>query len=49
MVWVQLGSIHDMMVLFQVFGNSTRGKTLCKIVCLTLLWIVLRERNAMIF
>ena len=50
MVRVQPSSICNMMVIsFRCFGNSTRDKTLWKIVCLTLLWIVWRERNAKIF
>ena len=50
MVWVEPGSIRDMMVIsFMCFGNSTRDKTLWKIVCLILLWIVWRKRNVRIF
>ena len=46
MMWVQPSSIHDMMVIsFKCFGDSTRGKTLWKIVCLTSLWVVWREGN----
>ena len=50
MVWVEPSSIRDMMVIsFMCFGNSTRDKTLWKIVCLILLWIVWRKRNVRIF
>ena len=50
MVWLQPDNIHDMMVFsLKRFKNSTRGKTLWKITCLTLLWIVWRERNVRIF
>ena len=48
--WCGSGSICDTMVIsFKCFMDSTRGKTLWKITSLTLLWIVWRERNAMIF
>ena len=44
MDWVQPGSICDMMVIsFKRFGNSNRGRTLWRIVCVSLLWIVWRE------
>ena len=50
MLWLHLDNIHDMMVIsLKRFKNSTRGKTLWKITCLTLLWIVWRERNVRIF
>ncbi|RVW68020.1 hypothetical protein CK203_064822 [Vitis vinifera] len=50
MVWVQLDTIHDMMVIsLKCFENSIRDKTLWRIVCLSLLWIVWRERNPKIF
>ena len=50
MVWVQLDSIRDMMVIsFKCFRNFIRGKTLWKIACFTLLWIVWRKRNPRIF
>ena len=50
MVWVQLGSVQDMMVIsFKYFGNSARGKIVWKMACLILLWIVWRERNVKIF
>ena len=50
MVWVKLDTIHDMMVIsLKCFENSIRDKTLWRIVCLSLLWIVWRERNATIF
>ena len=50
MEWVQPSSICNMLVIsFKCFGNFIRGKTLWKIVCLSLLWIVWRERNARIF
>ena len=50
MDWVRPDSICDMMVIsFKCFGNSNRGKTLWRIACLSLLWIVWKERNARIF
>ena len=50
MAWVQPDNIRDMMVIsFKCFGNSIRGKTLWRITCLSLLWIVQRERNTRIF
>ena len=50
MAWVQLDSICDMMVIsFKCFRNSIRGKTLWRIACLSLLWIVWRERNVRVF
>ena len=30
-------------------GNSTRGKTWLQIACLSLVWFVRKERNAMFF
>ena len=48
--WVQPSSIRDMMVIsFKCFGNSIRDRTLQRITCLSLLWIVWRERNTRIF
>ena len=38
-----------MPISYMGFGNSTRGKTFWKIVYLTLIWIVWRERNVKIF
>ena len=50
MEWVPLGSVCDMMVIsLRCFGTSIRGRTLWRITCLSLLWIVWRERNAQIF
>ena len=50
MDWIQPGSIRNMMVIsFKRFGNSNRGRTLSRIACLSLLWIVWRERNVRIF
>ncbi|RVW80574.1 hypothetical protein CK203_051264 [Vitis vinifera] len=50
MEWVQPSNICDMLVIsFKCFGYSIRGKTLLRIACLSLLWIVWRERNARIF
>ena len=50
MEWVQPGSICDMMVIsLKCFGNSIRCKILWRIACLSLLWIVWRERHARIF
>ena len=50
MKWVPLGSICDMMVIsFKCFGNSIIGRALWRITCLSLLWIVWRERSARIF
>ena len=41
LAWVPPRSIVDMMVnAFKGLGNSLRGKTLSKIACLTLLWMV---------
>lgn len=31
------------------FNNSTQGKTLWRIICLTLIWMVWGERNVRIF
>ena len=36
-------------ITFKVLGNSTIGKTLWKISCLSLVWFVWQERNARIF
>ena len=36
-------------IAFKGFGNSTRGKTLWRIVFLSLVWFVWQERNARIF
>ena len=36
-----------MIISFRGLGNSIRGKSLWKIACLALLWII--ERNARIF
>ena len=50
MTWVLSNSICDMMrISSKCFGNSIRVKTLWRIVCLSLLWILWRERNARIF
>ena len=50
MKWVSPGTICDMMVIyFKCFGNSFRGRAVWRIVCLSLLWIVWKERNARIF
>ena len=50
MVCVQPRSYCDMMTIsYMGFGNSTRGKTLWSIACLTLIWIMWQERNARIF
>ena len=50
MEWVQPGRIRNMIVIsFKCFRNSNKGKTLQKITCFSLLWIVCRERNARIF
>ena len=38
-----------MIISFRGLGNSIRGKTRWQIACLTLLWIMLQERNARIF
>ena len=38
-----------MMISFKCFGNSIKYKTLWRIACLALLWIVWRERNTRIF
>ena len=46
MKWVQPDSICDMMVIsFKYFENSIRGKTLWRITCLSLLWIMWRARK----
>ena len=43
-------SIEDMMIIsFRGLGNSIRGKILCQIACLTILWIMWQERTARIF
>ena len=48
--WVSLGTIcYMMMISFKCFGNSFRGRALQRIACLSLLWIVWKERNARIF
>ena len=45
-----LGVFCDMMIIsYMGFGNSTKGKTLWRIACLTLIWMVWQERNARIF
>ena len=50
LVWVSPRSVEDMFIIaFRGFGNSTRGKTLCKIVCLSLVLFVWQERNTRIF
>ncbi|RVX06659.1 hypothetical protein CK203_029469 [Vitis vinifera] len=50
LAWVSPRSIVDMMVIaFKGLGNSLRGKTLWQIACLTLLSMVLQERNNRIF
>ena len=50
MEWVQSDNLCNMLVIsFKCFENSIRGKTLWRIVCLSLLWIVRRKRNAKIF
>ena len=50
MDWVQLGNIYNMMMIsFKCFRNSIKDRTLWRIACLSLLWIVRRERNARIF
>ena len=50
MTWVQSDNIRDMMMIsFKCFGNSIRSKTLWRITCLSLLWIVWKERNGRIF
>ena len=36
-------------IAFKGFGNSTRGKTSWRIVCLSLVWFVWQERNTRIF
>ena len=36
-------------IAFKGFGNSTRGKTLWRIVCLSLVWFVWQERNERMF
>ena len=38
-----------MIIAFRGLGNSLRGKTLWRITCLTLLWIMWQERNVRIF
>ena len=38
-----------MIIAFRGLGNSLRGKTLWRIACLTLLWIMWQERNVRIF
>ena len=49
-MWVSPRNIEDMLVIaFRGFGNSTRGKTLWQIVCLSLVWFVWQERNARVF
>ena len=48
--WVSPRSIEDLFIIaFRGFGNSSRGKTLWKIACLSLVWFVWQERNARIF
>ena len=50
MTWVSSDSICDMMrISSKCFGNSIRVKTLWRNLCLSLLWILWRERNARIF
>ena len=50
MDWVPLRSISDMITIkYQGFGKSKRGIVLWQIVCIALIWVVWRERNARIF
>ena len=43
-------SIEDLFIIaFRGFGNSSRGKTLWKIACLSLVWFAWQERDAIIF
>ena len=50
MMWVQPRSYYDMLTIFYMAsGNSTKGKTLWRIACLTLIWMMWQERNARIF
>ena len=49
-MWVSPRGIEDMFIIaFKGFGNSFKGKTLWRIVCLSLVWFVWQERNARIF
>ena len=51
--WDGVGSARQYLwydgVSFKCFGNSIRGKTLWRIVCLSLLWIVWKKKNVRIF
>ena len=48
--WDSPRSTEDLFIItFRGFGNSSRGKTLWKIACLSLVWFVWKERNARIF
>lgn len=50
MMRVQPRSFCDMMTISHMgFNNSTQGKTLWRIICLTLIWMVWGERNVRIF
>ena len=50
MEWVPLKSISDMMFInYKGFGKSKRGLVLWQNACITLIWVVWRERNARIF
>ena len=50
MDWVPPISISDMISInYKGFGNSKRGMVLWQNVCITLIWVVWRERNARIF
>ena len=50
MEWVSPLTICDMMVIsLKCFGNSFRERALWRIACLSLSWIVWKERNGRIF
>ena len=50
MDWVPPRSIFDMMsIKFNGFGSSKRGIVLWQAASIALIWVVWRERNAMIF
>ncbi|RVW34345.1 hypothetical protein CK203_100991 [Vitis vinifera] len=51
MDWVLPRSISDMLlsITYSGFGLSRRGIVLWQAACMALIWVVCRERNAMIF
>lgn len=50
MDWVPLSSIKDTMFMTSKrLGNTSRGKELWKLACLSLMWTIWKERNVRIF